>query len=97
MCKIKVTYTEVQDFCIGLGLDICISSVQNPTGTLSSSPCQTLIKEQLASLIAVELELSSIVKIHLVVNISRVRKYIGKVEGQKKEQSAPVIIEGKEE
>ena len=26
----------------------CISSVENLTGTLSSSPCQTLIKEQLA-------------------------------------------------
>ena len=26
----------------------CISSIENLTGTLSSSPCQTLIKEQLA-------------------------------------------------
>ena len=26
----------------------CISSVENLTGTLLSSPCQTLIKEQLA-------------------------------------------------
>jgi len=26
----------------------CISSVENLMGTLSSSPCQTLIKEQLA-------------------------------------------------
>ena len=33
----------------------------------------------------VELELSSIVKIHLVVNISRIQKYIGQVEGQRKE------------
>ena len=46
---------------------------------------------------AVELELPSIVKIHPVVNISRIRKYVGQVEGQKKEQPAPVIIEGKEE
>jgi len=46
---------------------------------------------------AVELELSSTVKIHPVVNISRVRKYVGQVEGQKKEQPAPVIIEGEEE
>jgi len=45
----------------------------------------------------VKLELPSTVKIHLVVNISRIRKYIGQVEGQKKEQPAPVIIEEEEE
>ena len=45
---------------------------------------------------AIELELPSTVKIHLVVNVSRVRKYVGQVEGQKKEP-LPVIIEGEEE
>ena len=45
----------------------------------------------------VELQLPNTVKIHLVVNVSRIRKYIGQVEGQKKEQPAPVIIEGEEE
>jgi len=45
----------------------------------------------------VELELPSTVKIHLVVNVSRICKYIGQVKGQKKEQPAPVIIEEKEE
>ena len=45
----------------------------------------------------VELELPSTVKIHLVVNISRIQRYIGQVEGQRKEQPAPVIIEGEEE
>ena len=44
----------------------------------------------------VGLELPSTVKIHLVVNISRIQRYIGQVEGQKKEQLAPVIIEGEE-
>jgi len=46
---------------------------------------------------AVELELPSTVKIHPVVNVSRIRRYIGQVEGQKKEQLAPVIIKGEEE
>jgi len=46
---------------------------------------------------AVELELPSTVKIHLVVNVSRVCKYVGQVKGQKKKQPALVIIEGKEE
>jgi len=32
----------------------------------------------------VELELPSTVRIHPVVNVSRIRKYIGQIEGQKK-------------
>jgi len=46
---------------------------------------------------AVELELPSTVKIHPVVNVSRIRQYVGQVEGQKEEQPAPVIIKGEEE
>jgi len=46
---------------------------------------------------AIELELPSTVKIHLVVNVSRVRKYTKQVEGQRKEPPQPVIIEGEEE
>jgi len=45
----------------------------------------------------VELKLSSTVKIYLVVNISRIQKYIGQVERQKKEQLALVIIKRKKE
>jgi len=45
----------------------------------------------------VKLELPSTVKIHLVVNISRVRQYVEQVEEQRKEQLAPVIIKGEEE
>jgi len=33
---------------------------------------------------AVELELPSTIKIHLVVNISRICRYVGQVEGQRK-------------
>jgi len=46
---------------------------------------------------AVELELSSTVKIHLVVNVSRIQRYVGQVEGQRKKQPAPVVIKGEEE
>ena len=46
---------------------------------------------------AIELELPSTVKIHPVVNVSRICRYVGQVEGQKKEQPLPVIIEGEEE
>jgi len=53
--------------------------------------------KKIVSLNVVELELPSIVKIHLVVNISRIHRYVGQVEGQKKEQPAPVIIKGEKE
>ena len=46
---------------------------------------------------AVELELPDTIKIHLVVNVSRIRRYVGQVEGQKREQPALVIINGEEE
>ena len=46
---------------------------------------------------AVELELPSTIKTHPVVNISRIHRYVGQVEGQRKEQPAPVIIKGEEE
>jgi len=52
---------------------------------------------EIISLNAVKLELPSTVKIHPVVNVSRIRQYVGQIEGQKREQLAPVIIEGEEE
>jgi len=54
------------------------------------------IKEIISSN-AVKLELPSTVRIHLVVNVSRIRRYVGQVKGQKKKQPALVIIEGEEE
>jgi len=46
---------------------------------------------------AIKLELPSTIKIHPVVNVSRVHRYMGQVEGQKKEKPQPVIIKGEEE
>ena len=45
----------------------------------------------------VELELPSTVKIHSVVNVSKIQRYVGQVEGQRKGQPGPVVIEGEEE
>ena len=44
----------------------------------------------------VKLELPKTVKIHLVVNVSRIRRYKEQVQGQKKQPALPVIIEGEE-
>jgi len=46
---------------------------------------------------AVELELPKSIKIHPVVNVSRIQLYKPQVEGQKKIPPKPVIIEGEEE
>ena len=53
--------------------------------------------KEIVSSNTVKLELPNIVRIHPVVNVSRICRYIGQVEGQKKEQPAPVIIKGEEE
>ena len=45
----------------------------------------------------IELELPNSIKIHPVINVSRVRLYKPQVKGQKKVPPKPVIIEGKEE
>jgi len=53
--------------------------------------------KSIVSMNAIELELPSIIKIHPVVNVSRVCRYMRQVEGQKKEKPQPVVIEGEEE
>ena len=45
----------------------------------------------------VELELPSTVKIHPVVNVSRIRCYVRQVEEQRKDQLVPVMIKGEKE
>jgi len=44
----------------------------------------------------VELELPKMVRIHPVVNVSRIRRYKKQVQGQKKQPALPVIIEKEE-
>jgi len=46
---------------------------------------------------AIELKLPSTIKIHPVVNISRVQLYKPQVEGQKVVTPQPVVIDGEEE
>jgi len=45
----------------------------------------------------VELELPVTIKIHLVVNVSRIKQYVDQVNGQRKEAPQPVVVEGEEE
>ena len=52
--------------------------------------------KKIVSLNTVELELPATIKTHSVVNVSRIQQYVGQVEGQKKEQSTPVVIKREE-
>ena len=53
--------------------------------------------KRIISINTIELELPSIIKIHPVVNVSRVYMYKDQVEDQKKEWPLPVIIKEEEE
>ena len=53
--------------------------------------------KKIISMNMVELELPSTIRIHPVVNVSRIHRYIGQVEGQRREQPTPVIIKREEE
>jgi len=45
----------------------------------------------------VELELPATVRIHPVVNVSQIKRYIDQVNSQRKETPQPVVVEGEEE
>jgi len=45
----------------------------------------------------VELELPATVKIHLVVNVSQIKRYVDQVDGQRKEMPQPMVVEREEE
>jgi len=53
--------------------------------------------KKIISINAIELDLPSTVKIHPVVNVSRVYRYKNQIEGQRKEWPSPVIINKEEE
>jgi len=45
----------------------------------------------------VELELPATVKIHPVVNVSQIKRYVNQVDGQRKKVPQLVVVEGEEE
>ena len=77
--------------------DLKYQMVERRTEKLTERSVDPYKIKKIVLLNAVELELPSTVKIHLVVNVSRIQQYVGQVEEQRKEQPAPVIIEGEEE
>ena len=53
--------------------------------------------EEVVSSNAVKLQLPSLMRIHLVINVSQIVRYKKQVKGQKKEEGKPVEVEGVEE
>ena len=93
---------EVEEYKVG---DLVLLSTKDLKYQMVGRRMEKLIErfvrpykvKSIVSTNAIELKLPSTVKIHLVVNVSRVRRYTSQVEGQKKEMPQPVVIEGEEE
>jgi len=94
--------TEVNDYKVG---DLVLLSTKDLKYQMVGRRTEKLMErfvgpykvKKIVSSNAVELELPSIVRIHSVVNVSRIYRYVGQVKGQREEQPAPVIIEGEKE
>ena len=93
----EVNKYKVKDLVILSTKDLKYQMVGRRTEKLTERFIGPYKVKKIISANAVELELSSTIRIHPVVNISRICRYIGQVERQKKEQPAPVIIKGEEE
>ena len=70
---------------------------ERPTKKLMERYVGLYVIEEIVSSNAVKLRLPSSMRIHLVVNVSRIVRYKEQVKGQKKEEGKPVEIEGVEE
>ena len=92
---------EVDEYKVG---DLVMLSTKDLKYQMASKRTEKLIERFIGSYKvkkiilanAVELELPSTIRIHPVVNVSRIHKYIGQVEEQKKEQLVSVITEREE-
>jgi len=88
---------KVDDLVMLSTKDLKYQMVRRRTEKLTERFISSYRIKKIVLLNAIELELPSTVKIHPVVNVSRICRYVGQVEGQKKEQPLPVIIKGEEE
>ena len=70
---------------------------KRPTKKLIERYVGLYVIEEVVSSNAVKLRLPSSMRIHLVVNVSRIVQYKEQVKGQKKEEGKPVEVEGVEE
>ena len=70
---------------------------ERPTKKLMERYVGLYVIEEIVSLNVVKLQLPSLMRIHLVVNVSWIVRYKEQVKGQKKEEEKPVEVEKVEE
>jgi len=95
--RVEVDEYKVEDLVILSTKDLKYQIVGRRTEKLIERFVGPYKIKKIVLLNIVELELPSTIKIHLVVNVSRIQRYIEQVEGQRKKKPAPVVIEGKKE
>ena len=95
--RVEVDKYKVEDLVMLSTKDLKYQMVRKRTEKLTKRFVDLYRVKKIVLLNAIELELPSTVRIHPVVNVSRIQKYVRQVEGQRKEQPAPVIIEGEED
>ena len=95
--RLDIDKYKVEDLVMLSTKDLKYQMIRRRTKKLTERFVSPYKIKEIVSLNTVKLELSSTVRIHLVVNVSRIYRYVGQVKGQKKKQPAPVIIEGEEE
>jgi len=95
--RAKVDNYKVEDLVMLSTKDLKYQMVSRRTKKLMKRFVSPYKVKKIVLSNVVELELPSIVKIYLVVNISRIYKYVEQVEEQKKKRLAPVIIKEKKE
>ena len=70
---------------------------ERPTKKLMERYVGLYVIEEVVSSNAVKLRLPSLMRIHLVVNVSQIVRYKKQMKGQKKKEGKPVEVEGVEE
>ena len=95
--KAEVKEYKVGDLVMLSTRDLKYQMVGRRTEKLTKRFIRPYKVKKIVSLNTVELELPNTVKIYPVVNVSRIHRYVGQVERQKRKQLTPVIIEEEEE
>ena len=94
--RAEVNEYKVEDLVILSTKDLKYQMIERRTEKLTERFVGPYKIKKIILTNAVELKLPATIKIHSVVNVSRIQKYVEQMEEQRKEQSAPVIIEGEE-
>jgi len=90
--RVKVDEYKVENLVMLSTKDLKYQMVRRRTEKLMKRFVGSYRVKKIVLSNAVELKLPSTIRIHSVVNISRIQKYIRQVKRQRKEQPAPVII-----